>query len=164
MKIRAGLISGKKTETKSTDKFILVVEFLLGTEKYAIDSSFVKEVLHFRNLTLIPGTPNFVVGLMNIRGRIVSVINLLSLLKPKEMAGVSVQNKVLVMEHNHMEFGIITDEILGTTQLDISSFRSTHANIRKSAFDFIQGISSDGIILLNAIAILSDDKIIINQK
>ena len=164
MKKRAGMISGEKTETKSSDELLLVVEFHLGPEKYAIDSSFVSEVLPFRNLTLVPGTPSFVAGLMNIRGKIISVVNLMSLLKPKEIGGASSQNKILVMMHKQMEFGIITDEILGTKQLDMSSLRITPATIRRSGADYIHGITPDGIILLNAISILSDSNIIINQK
>lgn len=163
MKMRAGLISGEKTETKSSDESLLVVEFLLGREKYAIDSTFVREVLSFQKLTQIPRTPKFVAGLLNKRGMIISVINLVYFLNPQEM-GVSTQNKILVIMYKQMEFGILADEIIGTNLLDTSSLGIPNATIQGSGIDYIHGVTPDGIILLNAISILSDSKIIINQK
>jgi purine-binding chemotaxis protein CheW len=163
MRIRAGAISGVQAETKSLDDSLLVVEFLLGTEKYAIDSSFVKEVLSFRNLTRVPGTPNFVAGLINLRGKIISVINLMSFLYQKETV-ISAQNKIIVIGHQHMEFGFVADEILGTKLLDIRSLCIPPVTDHRSGDDYIYGLAPEGITLLNADSILSDEKIIINQK
>ena len=163
MSIRAGAISGVQTETKSLDDSLLVVEFLLGTEKYAIDSSFVKEVLSFRKLTRVPGTPTFVAGLMNLRGKIISVINLMSFLYQKE-TGISAQNKIIVIGHQHMEFGFVVHEILGTKLQDIRSLCIPPVTEHRSGDDYILGLAPAGITILDADSILSDDKIIINQK
>jgi purine-binding chemotaxis protein CheW len=163
MKIRAGMISGRETETKSSGESLLVVEFLLSTEKYAIDAAFVTEVLSFRNMTPVPQAPHFVVGLMNIRGRILSIVNLMSYLDRKE-AGTTAQNKIIILKHEQMEFGIVVDEILGTTYLDMTLLGTLPGKKYGSGANYIHGVTPDGVILLNTVSILSDNKIIINQK
>ncbi|WP_319475924.1 chemotaxis protein CheW [Marispirochaeta aestuarii] len=50
--------------------------FTLGEEKYAIEVSRVKEVLEFRTITRIPGTPTVMRGVMNVRGEIIPVLDL----------------------------------------------------------------------------------------
>ena len=54
---RALMISRRQSDTEGASRTIMVVEFLLTPEQYAVDASFVTEVLPLRNLTLIPGTP-----------------------------------------------------------------------------------------------------------
>src|SRR3989442_14010241 len=53
---------------------IEVIEFVVAYEKYAVESSYVREVYPLKELTPLPGTPAFVLGIMNVRGQIVSVI------------------------------------------------------------------------------------------
>jgi purine-binding chemotaxis protein CheW len=163
MRIRAERISFCEEETKSSDEFILVVEFLLTPEKYAIDCSYVTEVLSFQDITPLPNAPNFIIGLVNIRGRIISIVNLMRFLNQKE-TGDSLQNKILVIQHDQMEFGITADEIIGTKRLDMNSLGTPSGTFQGSVAGYIHGVSPDGVILLNATSILSDKKIIINQK
>ncbi|HNX45039.1 MAG TPA: chemotaxis protein CheW, partial [Bacteroidales bacterium] len=72
---RAHMIARRPAETEGASNTIMVVEFLLSPEWYAIDTSFVTEVLPLGNLTSLPGTPPFVVGIMNLRGKIISILN-----------------------------------------------------------------------------------------
>lgn len=163
MRIRAGMISGCEPETHSSGDSMMVVEFLLGREKYAIDSSFVTEVLSVRNLTQVPMTPNFIAGLMTIRGKIISVVNLMRFFDPRAVT-TSTQKKILVIKYKEMEFAISADEIIGTKQLEMSILRTPPVTINKSGAEYIQGVTPERIILLNAISILTDNRIIINQN
>src|SRR6266851_5213843 len=54
---------------------IEVVEFVVAYEKYAIESSYVREVYPLKELTRLPGTPAFILGVFNVRGQIVSVVD-----------------------------------------------------------------------------------------
>lgn len=163
MRIRAGLISGGEPEIQSSGDSMIVVEFLLGREKYAIDSSFVTEVLSVRNLTQVPMTPNFIAGLMTIRGKIISVVNLVRFFDPREVAA-SIQKKILVIKYQQMEFAIGADEIKGTKLLDMNFLSTPPVTINKSGAEYIQGVTPERIILLNAVSILTDSRIIINQS
>jgi purine-binding chemotaxis protein CheW len=163
LKERAGVISGKQGIKGTADNLLLVIEFSLIPEKYAIDGNYVTEVLPLKNLTVIPGTPVFVVGIINLRGKIISVVNLKSFFDLKEK-GISALHKVFVIKHEKMEFGILADEIMGTKWLDMQTLSPPPINLHGSGLDYIQGVASDGTILLNARAILSTRSIIVNQK
>ncbi|MDD4603198.1 MAG: chemotaxis protein CheW [Bacteroidales bacterium] len=160
---RAQKISGLRTEKELIEETILAVEFLLLPETYAIDSAFVSEVLPLRNLTVIPGTPPFIIGVINVRGKIISVVNFKNLFNLKEK-GVSALNKIIIIKHQQMEFGILTDEITGTKQLDMNSLSSPPVTLHGAGVDYIQGITPHGIIVLNAMYILTGNAIIVNQK
>jgi purine-binding chemotaxis protein CheW len=157
------MIRGRKKEKASPVESLLAVEFMLIPEKYAFDSIYVSEVMMLHNLTTIPGTPSFIVGIMNVRGSIISVIDL-KIFFNLPMKGISSFNKLLIVKHQQMEFGIITDEIVGTRQIDIHTLSAPPGTLRGVGADFIQGITPDGTILLNASNIFSDNSLIINQK
>lgn len=160
---RAGLIAGWKNEEKSSGESLLVVEFRLIPELYAVESACVSEVLPLRNLTTIPGTPPFLVGIINLRGKIISVVDLKKMFSLPEK-GISALNKILVLKHDQMEFGILTDEITGTRHLDLSTLSAPPATLQGAGADYLRGVTPGGIILLDANAILSSNSVIINQK
>ena len=55
---------------------IEVIEFLLAYERYAMELDHVREVFPLKEITPLPGTPPFVLGIINVRGQIVSVVDL----------------------------------------------------------------------------------------
>ncbi|HLP58214.1 MAG TPA: chemotaxis protein CheW, partial [Candidatus Deferrimicrobium sp.] len=64
-------IAGEKEECP-----LEVVEFRLANENYALECRYIREVFFLKSLTPIPGAPDFVLGILNLRGQIVSVIDL----------------------------------------------------------------------------------------
>jgi purine-binding chemotaxis protein CheW len=89
-----------------------VVEFVLGGVRYAVLSSTVVEVRALHALTPLPCTPVFVSGIMSVQGRIIAVIDLKKFLDLPE-SGLTDLNKVIILRHAEMEFGILADEIVG---------------------------------------------------
>ena len=73
---RALALAAEPGETQTLADSIEVVEFLLAHERYAVESSYVREVYPLENLTPLPCTPGFVLGIVNLRGEILSVIDL----------------------------------------------------------------------------------------
>jgi len=146
----------------SNNNIIKVVEFNLLTEKYAFEESFVSEILFLKELTPIPGTPAFVLGVVSYRRKILSIINLKLLFNIRER-GLSDLNKVIVLDNGSNYFGVVTDTITGIREVDQNSFTPPPINLDASEMEFISGVLPDGLILLNANKILTSSKIIINQ-
>jgi purine-binding chemotaxis protein CheW len=163
MKIRAERISGEKDEIISYSDPSEVVVFLLGGEKYAVETSYVKEVLSLGSLTTLPRTPEFVAGLMNVRGKIISVVDLKKLIAPDENSE-SMQTKIIYLLYERMELGILVDQIAGTHHLDKHSLGKYQVTGRGTDTNYYHGVTPEGIVLLNAGSILSDEKIIVDQK
>ena len=160
---RAHMIAGRPAETEGTSSTVMVVEFLLSPEWYAVDTSFVTEVLPLRNLTSLPGTPPFMVGIMNLRGKIISILNLKSFFNLPQK-GLSAQNRVIVIKHQAMEFGIVTDDISSTRTIKLETLTKPPASLHDAGTAYIQGVTPKGLILLIAEALLTSSSIIINQK
>jgi purine-binding chemotaxis protein CheW len=157
---RAKKIAGRRVETTEiAGETMSVVEFLLTPERYAFEGAFVSEVLSLKEITTIPGTPGFVMGVINLRGRIVSIINLKVLFNLKER-GLTELNKVMIIKNENMEFGVVADAILGNTTLQKSTLSANPITLDNIGVEFITGITPDGLILLNATHLLSSKQIL----
>ncbi|MEI6433379.1 MAG: chemotaxis protein CheW [Bacteroidota bacterium] len=163
LKNRAKILAKRKTENDTGVNRLMIVEFLLIPERYALPGEAIAEVLPLRDFTPIPGTPAFVVGVINARGKIISVINLKSFLHLKEQ-GITELNKVVIMKNEQMEFGILVDAILGAREISLNSLHSPPATLEEAGVEYIEGVTEDGLVLLNSKAIISNKLLIINQK
>jgi purine-binding chemotaxis protein CheW len=161
---RARKVAVKKADNSfETGEILPVIEFLLVPEHYAIAGAFVREVMPLREVTGIPGTQPFVMGVINLRGKIVSVINLKMLFGLKER-GLTEMNKVIILESAQMRFGIVADAIIGNRLISLNSISSPPLNLSKSAGEFVKGVTSDGLILLDAEVLLSSPVIVLQSK
>lgn len=146
----------------SSHNIINVVEFNLLSDRYAFEESYVSEILFLKELTPIPGTPSFVLGVISYRSKILSIINLKSLFNLKGR-GISDLNKVIVLDNGINYFGVVTDTITGIREVDLNSLSQPPVNLDTSEMEFISGVLPDGLILLNANKILTSSTIIIKQ-
>ena len=86
------------------------LEFTLGSESYAIELLKVKEVLTTPEMTPIPKAPSYVCGLMNLRGLVLTVIDLrkkLGIIPDKD----SMQNAVIIFDLGDRMVGVVVDSI-----------------------------------------------------
>jgi purine-binding chemotaxis protein CheW len=161
LEARALSIIGKRdTEKVDSAEKITVVEFLLMPERYAVEEKFISEVFFLKEITSIPGTPEYVMGVINLRGKILSVINLKKLFKLKDR-GLTDMNKVIVLQNDSMQFGLVCDAIIGSKTIALSNLSPPPLTLQNNGAEFISGVSSEGLILLNASILISSNKIII---
>jgi purine-binding chemotaxis protein CheW len=93
-----------------------VVEFRLGSGRFAVAMSAVTEVGRVPDVTRVPRLPRWVVGVANWRGRILAVLDLRSLLGVDTPA-VSGRSRVLVLAEDGISLGLLVDEVEGTSSL-----------------------------------------------
>lgn len=141
---------------------IQTVEFVLHPEHYAIETSYIREVLTLKDLTHIPGTPTFIMGVILFRGKILSVLNLKNLFGIREQ-GLTEFNKILVIGNKDMEFGIVSDKICHQRSFEIATISNKPMNFINNQIDFIKGIANDGTILLDAEKMLGNNSLIVSQ-
>jgi purine-binding chemotaxis protein CheW len=164
LKSRAQALS--KVEERLTDDntdSVFVVKFLLSDEVYGIEASFIKEVLPLKDLTVVPCTPNFILGVINIRGQIFTVINPKKILMLPEK-GISEFTKVMILSHENISFGIVADTILGNQYIpssEIGSLPYRKNNIQK---DYLMGVTARGVIILNAKTFMNSSELVVNQE
>ena len=143
-------------EFTNLDRFI---EFSLGSEDYAIPLLMVREVISIPETTPIPKAPKHFIGLMNLRGQVISIVDLRNKLniKPQES---NEDSAVIIVDFNGMNIGIIVDSInkvLAFSKNEIQQMPELESQVKS---DYIIGIykKEDGLTVLLNIAKCLDVK------
>jgi len=160
---RAEQMGAEIEESQLGVEWISVIQFNLSEEAYAIENRFVREIYPLTEFTMIPGAPSFVVGVINIRGEIISVINLKKFFNLSER-GLGELNKVIILENQHMEFGILADVVVGNFKIPSGEIQSAENQDLAIGTQYLKGITKDHLILLDAEKMLTDPEMIVNQE
>jgi purine-binding chemotaxis protein CheW len=150
---------------KTEDEYyssISVLVFALADEKYGVELDFIKEVIPLKELTILPQAPEYVMGITNVRGKITSIIDLKKFFNLPEK-GITNLNKVIILKHGEMEFGILADNILGIEDImekDLQTDISTFKGLLK---DYLRGVTKERIIVINAEFLLTDRNLVVNE-
>lgn len=151
--------------TAEKDKTNQYLTFFLSDELYALEVSKVKEVLEYQNITRVPKTPEFMRGVINVRGGIVPVIDLrLKFNLPvKEQ---TVDTCIIVMDisinDEKITVGMIADSVLEVIEILPEEIDPTPKIGTKLDTDFIEGIGKRGdrfVIILQIDKVLTAEEI-----
>jgi purine-binding chemotaxis protein CheW len=163
LKKRARALAREPKQAESTQNYIEIVEFSLSQEIYGIESAFVREVYPLKDLTSLPGTPSFVLGIINVRGQILSVIDLKKFFNLPEK-GLGNLNKVIILHNDMMEFGILADAILGTRPVQLTAIQPAPVALTGSGAEYLKGVAQESVVIIDVEKILGDEKIIVRQE
>lgn len=83
----------------------------LNSDFYCISLDYVKEILKDVNITKVPGTPDFIEGIMNLRGDYITVINLKKFLGLPNTAETGSKKPVVIIKNNEMQLALLADKI-----------------------------------------------------
>jgi len=163
LKTRAKALAREQEEKETTEEKIEVVEFLLSYERYAIESSYVREVYPLKEFTPLPCTPPFVLGIINVRGQILSIIDIKKFFDLPEK-GLTDLNKVIILRSEKMEFGILADEISGVRMIPVSEIQQSLPTLTGIRAEYLKGVTNDRVTILDANKILTDKNLIVYQE
>lgn len=162
LKARAAALAREPEDAGTATERLEIVEFLLSPERYGIESTFIGEVYPLRDLTPLPCTPPFVLGIMNIRGRILSVLDIRKFFDLPEK-GLSDLNKVIILHGNAMEFGILADAIIGTRTVPLADLMPSLPTLTEIRAEYLKGVTEDRLVVLDGEKLLSDRRIIVHE-
>jgi purine-binding chemotaxis protein CheW len=162
LKSRAKTLAQEPRDTGEAEQHLEVVEFLLAYEKYGIESSFVREIYPLKELTPLPCTPPFVLGLINVRGQILSVIDIKKFFDLPDK-GLTDLNKVIIVYTDKMELGILADAIVGMRSVQLRDVQPSLPTLKDIRADYLRGVTKDRLVILDAEKLLLDRKIIIHE-
>ncbi len=163
LKARAKTLAREPQEKKTAEQFLEVVEFLLAYERYGLESRYVREIYPLKELTPLPGTPSFVLGLINVRGQILSVIDIKKFFQLPEK-GLTDLNKVIIVHTDKMELGILADAILGVRSIPLPEIQTSLPTLTGIRADYLRGVTKEPLVVLDGEKILSDRKIIVHEE
>jgi len=137
-------------QMSSRDSTLQVVVFKLGNERYAVETSQVKEIIRAEEITAMPNAPEFIEGVINLRGQITTIINLRKLFG-MESKPVDNETRIIVFERNGLTIGMMVDivtEVRYLSKESIDELPEIITSRRESRF--LKGIGKlpDGLLIL----------------
>jgi len=144
----------------SSDPVVQWVTFMLDDETYGINVMQVQEVLRVSEIAPVPGSPGHVLGIINLRGNVVTVIDTRNRfgLMPTE---ISDSTRIVIIESEQQVVGIMVDSVAEVVELRMSEIESAPNVGNDDSSKYIQGVASrDGrlLILVDLNKLLSEDE------
>ena len=138
------------------------LEFHLAQERYALEASAVQDVQPLKQLTELPGTPDFLAGVVSVQGKLVAVIDLKRFLD-LPLQGVTDLHSIILLKSAQLRIGLLADQIVGLHSIDTGSIQKEFlpAGIQK---EFLRGVTADRLAVIDAAAVLGDPRLIVDDE
>ncbi len=163
LKARARALAREPKIEAEPEGQVEVLEFVLASERYGLETAYVREVQHLKELTPLPCTPPFILGIINVRGQILAVIDLKKFFNLPDQ-GLSDLNKVIILRQGRLEAGILADAVSGVRSVSISEVQAPPPTLEGLSPGYLKGITREALVVLDARKILADPKLIIREE
>jgi purine-binding chemotaxis protein CheW len=135
-----------------------LVVFDLASEYYGVDIGDVREIIRMQNVTLVPGTPAYMEGVTNLRGKVVPVVDLRKRLDLKVKQQTK-ESRIVVVDIGGKDVGVIVDGVTEVLRIPMSSVEPPSQMVANSESAYIRGIAKLGDKL---VILLELDKILVS--
>ena len=141
--------SAVEEDTRSNEDIVQLVTFKLKGETYGINVMKVQEVLRVSEIAPVPGAPPYVLGIINLRGNVVTVIDTRGRfgLPSTELEESS---RIVIIESEKQVVGILVDAVAEVVDLNVSEIDSAPNVGNEESSRYIQGVASrsEGLLIL----------------
>jgi purine-binding chemotaxis protein CheW len=162
LKNRARMLAKPVIKKTSKKESITVIEFDCAREHYAVENVYVREVIPVSEFTPIPKTPPFILGVIAVRGRIVSLMDLRRCLDMPP-TGLVNGSRAVVLADDRMEFAILADQVIGLRSFRTDLLQPTVTTLTGIGAEYLLGVAPDGLIVFDGGKILTDQRIIVRS-
>ncbi len=149
-----------KNAPAATGKISKYVTFMLGEETYALSVMQIKEVLRVGEIAPVPGAPGYVLGIINLRGNVVTVIDARRRFG-LEAREVDAAARILIIEHTEQVIGIVVDAVSEVVELSQEQIEPAPNVGNDETAKYIVGVASPSdelLIVVDLGRLLSDDE------
>ena len=146
---------------QANDPITQWVTFFLENEKYGVQVMQVQEVLRISDIAPVPGAPDYVMGIINLRGNVVTVIDTRKRFKLPEKESDDSTRIVIIETENEQVVGILVDSVAEVAELRTSEIESAPNLGNEDSSRFIQGVcnkENELLILVDVERLLTDQE------
>jgi len=142
------------------EEVLQFVTFTLNNEEYAVDILSVQEINRITEITKIPNSPDYVEGVVNLRGKVIPVINLRKKFSFEEKL-IDDTSRIIIMDIQDITYGVIVDAVSEVLRVPSSTVEPTPPMSSEANSKFIKGLAKlDGrLIILIDIDNLIDEEL-----
>lgn len=154
-------MTAQLTKTKASEDPILQwVTFRLAGETYGVNVMQVQEVLRYTEIAPVPGAPHYVIGIINLRGNVVTVIDTRNRfgLTPGEVTD---NTRIVIIEAEKNVVGILVDSVAEVVYLRQSEIETAPNVGNDESAKFIQGVchkNNELLILIELDKLITDEE------
>lgn len=138
------------------------VVFELAKEKFACDIAFSDEVIVVKSILSIPCTPQYVVGVLSLRGSLVTVVDLRYFFNMQEKTVLG-SDRALVIKNGNFRVALMTDEVVGLQYIAHDEIQSNNMILYNFPKEHVSGITGDRTIILNPNSLFRKEVLEVNQ-
>ena len=154
------MASMPRTESKEKASELRVVSFQIDDREYAVDISKIIEIIYYKPATPLPQSPEFIEGVVDLRGTVIPVLDLKQRLRlPSKDTGR--RNHILIVRFKNKMIGIVVDEVKQVVKIDERQIQSSHNIMEGAGSRYLQGvckINDKLVFLLSLDSLMTDDE------
>jgi purine-binding chemotaxis protein CheW len=160
---RARALARVPARDPEPSEILEVASFTLAGESYAIETRYITRVVRLTDFTPVPGTPDFLGGVLNLRGEILALIDLRAYFGIASI-GLTDLSRIIVLGLERNEFGIMADQVDEVSTLRVDEVLDTPATLPGGGGRaLLLGVTADARIVLDGAALLGDPALTIDQ-
>jgi purine-binding chemotaxis protein CheW len=162
LQVRAQTLAQQPAEEREGTTAEVVI-FTLGDEVYGIEAIHVENIYPLEGLTPVPCTPDFVVGVVNLRGRIFSVVDLHSFMG---LAGITVDENTQVIAASvaGLDIGILANDVRSVGPLALDKLEPALPTVTHIAAEYTRGLTPEMVVLLDLEALMRDRRMVVHEE
>lgn len=160
---RAVELARPEPNGNSPADLLLTITFSLAGEDYAIEAECAAEVRAAANVTRLPGVPAHVAGVFAVRGRVVPLVDPRVLLDLPPAAPNDAR-KIIIMQEDAMEFGLLVDSVAGVRNLVATDIHPPLPRKKEVACPYVRGIYGGSLTILDGRRLLADEHLVVDQE
>lgn len=160
---RAETLAQVPDQPPDSSEILEVITFPLGKERFALETAFVREVYRAGDITPLPGSPPFVVGLTNLRGQVLAVMDLRRFFGMAETQAGKHQ-QIVVLGRERVEFGIQVDDVYEVANLRLEEIFEPPGSVAGAARDYLRGVTQSALSVLDGAALMEDERLFIDER
>jgi purine-binding chemotaxis protein CheW len=121
------------------DKELQVVGFRIGRETFGLPIAMVREIVRVPEITSVPNAPDYIEGVINLRGRIIPIVDLRKRFGQKSFEP-NKKNRIIVVELGTRAFGLIVNSASEVLRIPPSEIEEPHNVFQEGELDYVTGV------------------------
>ncbi|WP_031484117.1 chemotaxis protein CheW [Maridesulfovibrio frigidus] len=150
----------EEDEIKLDDELIQLVTFSIAEEEFGVDILAVQEIIRTMEITKVPRAPVFVEGVINLRGKVIPIVDLRSKFGLETRAH-DQHTRIIVIEITDMIIGFVVDSVSEVLRIPANTIEPPPPVVSGLESEYISGVGKLEdrlLILLDLNRLLSDDE------
>lgn len=143
-----------------SDNNNLVSTFFIGETRWGIDTMNTQEVIKIPDITRVHHAPEYVVGIINLRGKIVTIISLATKLRIPSR-GITNSSRIIIVNYNEEYIGLLVDRISDVLTADKEKLKPAPATVNGTKGHYFEGVYHNEDV---TIAVLDLETVLIAEE